>query len=304
MATWNGVITNAGNDILTEWLNEKVLNFDGAATGQGTVAEIALMAQTDLVSKRQDAGILKSERVSTGIRLKIRITAPEDAYTMNQYGVWASINGGKSVMIALFQLEEGVQIPSKTESPDFAYTFYALIMCSNTGTWTVTVNTETLATIEEVNSIVSSAVALKQDTLIGVKGQLVGFDENGKAVAQAPPDTGVTTFNNRNGAVIPQSGDYSAEMVGAVPNEEKGAANGVAKLDGSGKLEQNEIPNIDCGVWDTNPVAEHNGTPVAHQNLLVDGNRTSESDTSETLEEHMANPNAHQNLTVDGNAGK
>ena len=46
MATWNGVITNAGNSLLNEWVNEKTLNFDSAAAGQGTVAAAAMMAQT------------------------------------------------------------------------------------------------------------------------------------------------------------------------------------------------------------------------------------------------------------------
>ena len=44
MATWNGVITNAGNSLLNEWVNEKALNFDSAAAGQGTVAAAAMMA--------------------------------------------------------------------------------------------------------------------------------------------------------------------------------------------------------------------------------------------------------------------
>ena len=304
MATWSGVITNAGNEILAEWLNEKVLNFDGAATGQGTVAEIALMAQTGLVNKRQDAAILGSERVSAGIRLKIRITAPESAYTMNQYGVWASIDGGTSTMIALFQLEEGIPIPSKAESPDFAYTFYALIMCSNTGAWTITVNTSTLATIGDVNSIVSDAVSRKQDNLVGTKGQMVGFDEDGNAVAQSLPDTGVVTFNGRKGKVAPKEGDYTAEMVGAIPASQKGTANGVADLDEDMKVPISEIPDIDCGVWDIDPVAEHNATAAAHANLVVDGNNMAAVDTSATLAEHIANPMAHQNLVIDGNAGQ
>lgn len=120
----------------------------------------------------------------------------------------------------------------------------------------------------------------------------------GQIVAPAGTDVGLSRQHGYN---------YLMEQVNAAQagvNTLGASIKDTASLDGSGKLEQNEIPNIDCGVWDTNPVAEHNGTPVAHQNLLVDGNRTSESDTSETLEEHMANPNAHQNLTVDGNAGK
>ena len=45
MATWNGVITNAGNSLLNEWVNEKALNFDSAAAGQGTVAAAAIPAE-------------------------------------------------------------------------------------------------------------------------------------------------------------------------------------------------------------------------------------------------------------------
>ena len=137
MATWNGVITNAGNSLLNEWVNEKALNFDSAAAGQGAVAVAAMMAQTALVSQKQTASLLGGEQVTGGIRLKIRIAAPTTAYTLNQFGVWASVTGGNTTMIALFQLEDGIPIPSKTESPDFVYTFYALISSSNAGTWTM-----------------------------------------------------------------------------------------------------------------------------------------------------------------------
>ena len=56
----------------------------------------------------------------------------------------------------------------------------------------------------------------KQNKLTGTQGQIVGFDSSGNAVAQEAPDTGVVTFNGRTGAVTPQSGDYTAEMVGAL----------------------------------------------------------------------------------------
>ena len=55
----------------------------------------------------------------------------------------------------------------------------------------------------------------KQDKLTGNQGQVVGFDASGEAVAQDAP--GVKSFNDRIGSVIPQSGDYTAEQVGAVP---------------------------------------------------------------------------------------
>lgn len=85
----------------------------------------------------------------------------------------------------------------------------------------------------------------KQSKLTGSPGQVVGFDDEGDAIATPapsglpdggttgqiltqgadgpewadPPDTGVTTFNNRSGAVTPQAGDYSADMIEFVDGE-------------------------------------------------------------------------------------
>lgn len=189
MATWNGVITNAGNSLLNEWVNEKALNFDSAAAGQGTVAAAAMMAQTALVSQKQTASLLGGEKVSSGIRLKLRIAAPNTAYTLNQYGVWASVEGGSSTMITLFQLEQGIPIPSKTESPDFVYTFYALISCSNTGTWTVTVDTSACVTQSDMSTAIAKAVETKQDK-ITVKGLLLGDGNGNISAAVAGKDYG------------------------------------------------------------------------------------------------------------------
>lgn len=189
MATWNGVITNAGNSLLNEWVNEKTLNFDSAAAGQGTVAAAAMMAQTALVNEKQTASLLGGERVSSGIRLKLRIGAPNTAYTLNQFRVSASVDGGASAMIALFQLEQGVPIPSKTESPDFVYTFYALISCSNTGTWTVTVDTSACVTQGDMSAAIAEAVKTKQDKIM-VKGLLLGDGNGNISAAVAGKDYG------------------------------------------------------------------------------------------------------------------
>ena len=71
------------------------------------------------------------------------------------------------------------------------------------------------------DALPAAAAALaneKQDKLTGSQGQVVGFDAEGNAVAQAAPDTGVTSFKGRKGAVTPQNGDYTADMVGARSN--------------------------------------------------------------------------------------
>ena len=157
MANWIGVITNGGNDLLNEWVSQRELRFDSAAAGTGTVAVASMMAQTQLVSRKQEASILGADRVDGGVRLKLRVTAHETGYTLNQYGVWASLTGGDSILIALFQHEQGIQVPSKSESQDFVYTFYALIGCSNTGTWTVNIDTGAAVSGEEMERAIAEA---------------------------------------------------------------------------------------------------------------------------------------------------
>lgn len=75
--------------------------------------------------------------------------------------------------------------------------------------------------ISEHNASSSAHATLfseKQDKITGQQGQIVGFDSSGNPIAQTAPDTGVVTFNGRTGAVSPQTGDYTADMVGARPN--------------------------------------------------------------------------------------
>lgn len=52
----------------------------------------------------------------------------------------------------------------------------------------------------------------------GTPGQILTKTADGEAWGD-PPDTGVVTFAGRTGAVTPQSGDYTAGMVGARPDD-------------------------------------------------------------------------------------
>lgn len=150
MANWIGAITNAGNNLLTKWVDGKILTFESAAAGAGTVAAEALLTQTALVNKKQIVQIIGSERVSNGIRLKLRVTAPKTGYTLNQFGIWANVGGGAATMIALFQHGQGIPIPGANEAPDFVYTFFATVMVSNVGKWTINIDTSALATMKDL----------------------------------------------------------------------------------------------------------------------------------------------------------
>lgn len=89
----------------------------------------------------------------------------------------------------------------------------------------------------------------------GTDGQILTKTADGVAWEDAP-EGGVTSFNSRTGAITPQTGDYTAEMVGArpstwtptasevgaIPATEKGAASGVATLGTDGKLTAAQKP--------------------------------------------------------------
>ena len=61
----------------------------------------------------------------------------------------------------------------------------------------------------ETNGTISADSQLPEG---GTNGQILTKTANGETWAD-PPDTGVTTFNGRTGAVTPQAGDYSADMI-------------------------------------------------------------------------------------------
>lgn len=78
----------------------------------------------------------------------------------------------------------------------------------------------------------------------GTDGQILTKTADGVAWEDAP-EGGVTSFNSRTGAITPQAGDYTAEMVGAVSEADVGVANGVAELDSTGKVPASQLPSMD-----------------------------------------------------------
>ena len=78
----------------------------------------------------------------------------------------------------------------------------------------------------------------------GTDGQILTKTADGVAWKNAP-EGGVTSFNSRTGAITPQAGDYTAEMVGAVSESDVGVANGVAELDSTGKVPASQLPSMD-----------------------------------------------------------
>ena len=68
-------------------------------------------------------------------------------------------------------------------------------------------------------------------------------NDSGFITAEQVPDTGVVSFNGRGGIVVPQTGDYTAAMVGAIPASQVGSANGVCPLNATSKIDSTYLPS-------------------------------------------------------------
>lgn len=147
--SWKGVITNAGQTILDQWvLGGHVLTITGATVGSGYVADASMRAATALDSEEDDASIISSEAISDGTRFKIQV-GPTDgtAYTAHEIGLWAKLDDGDEVLLALHQdSDAGVGVPTRTDSPDFAFAVYLVHSISNSGDLAVDVDTSAYVT--------------------------------------------------------------------------------------------------------------------------------------------------------------
>ena len=80
------------------------------------------------------------------------------------------------------------------------------------------------ARVDETNGVVAQANQAAQSWAVGGTGTREGEDTNNAKYwseqAAAAAGGGVTSFKGRTGSVIPASGDYTAEMVGAYSKEE------------------------------------------------------------------------------------
>lgn len=169
MAKWTGVVTNKGAELLAAWAEGTTLNIYSAAAGTGTVAEAAMIAQTALAGQKQAASIVSHSKAdgATGLKIQLQITAPSTGYTLNQFGIWAKVGSGEGKLLALFQNSEGIDVPSASDSPDFVYTFYGLIMISNTGSISVTVDASAVVTTATMQTAIAAAIADIPQPIIG-----------------------------------------------------------------------------------------------------------------------------------------
>jgi hypothetical protein len=156
MAWSDSVVTAAGVDLLKDVLSGGQLNIGSASGGTGTVDSAALMAQTGLVNEKQTLSLVSIDNYQDAKRVKIQISNAEldTGYTLNQIGVWASVDGGIPVLFMIMQDAVGMAIPSNSEIENFVFEFYAAIDFSNESQFTVTVDMTSLVTMTTLTETV------------------------------------------------------------------------------------------------------------------------------------------------------
>ena len=156
------VVTNAGKALLQQWAGGGTLTIDGAKAGAGAVSQLNLINQTAVTQEKQTLSIISTRQVEGGTQFHVQITAPDAGYTAKQIGIYGHLGSGDSTLIALYQDESGITVPSKAEMPDFVYAFYATIQGSNTGTLSVTLDASALVTQATLTAAVAKAGDMKK----------------------------------------------------------------------------------------------------------------------------------------------
>lgn len=265
---WKGVITNSGSELLAQWTAGKTLTITRAAAGTGRVSEAAMLAQTALVSEKQTVSILSNKTTAQGQKLQLQVTPLATGYPLNQLGIWAKLDSGAARLIALFQTDTdaGVEIPSKTDVPDYVYTFYGLLEFTGSGgTLQVTIDASALVTAESMAAAIKAhnedenahegirqAITDKQDK-ITASGILRG-DGKGGVTAQT-----FDTVPTENSDKLLTSGAVAAALAkkaglgtdGKVPVSQLpvNTPGGVAGLGEDGKVGTDQLPiNVPNGI--------------------------------------------------------
>ena len=139
---WTGVITDVGASLLATYASgSTMINVNKMTVGSGTVSEENMHEATDLTYYRDDGSILGKKSVENGVDFELQIHPRDDgSYTAKEIGLWANVEEGGPVLLALFQNSTGIAVPATATNPDYAYIISAVLLIDNFDNLTVTVD--------------------------------------------------------------------------------------------------------------------------------------------------------------------
>ena len=232
------VVTNAGKALLQQWAGGGTLTIDGARAGAGAVSQLNLINQTAVTQEKQTLSIISAKQVEGGTQFHVQITAPDAGYTAKQIGIYGRLDSGDSTLIALYQDESGITVPSKAEMPDFVYAFYATIQVGNTGTLSVTLDASALVTQATLTAAVAKAGDMKKSVYDADNDGVVDNAQklDGKTAAQFAAAQHSHEIANVNGLQAALDGKTDTTYTLSI------TGNAIVLTPSSGDAQQIEIP--------------------------------------------------------------
>lgn len=155
MANTYAVITDAGVALQNRLIAGETLQITGVKAGAGSVPVTDLRAQTELQDVKQALSIVNKQVSDQSTVLMVQLTTVglSSGYNLQQLGVYAKAQGeDEEILFAILQEEAPMPIPSETEKPRYAVTFYLEFILTNDNTIEVNINPAAYVTVDIYDS--------------------------------------------------------------------------------------------------------------------------------------------------------
>lgn len=177
---WDASLTDAGVSMISQWAQGtgNKLTITGGVIGEGVVSASQLHALTQLTDQKSTISIQGFESVANGVKLKLRKTSQgiTTSFTLNQIGIYAKLDtsGGTPIiadsLIAVYQQDTGILVPTEADSPDFVFTFYGTIQTNYQGDLTINVDTSAILSQDDIaDNLVTADATMALSANMGVK---------------------------------------------------------------------------------------------------------------------------------------
>lgn len=160
---WKGIITDIGIAKLAECASgDKTMYVDEVYFGTGIVSEENMRYAEDLQATVGEGKIVRKKIQGNTVSIRISIGPQSQEQTIKEVGIYGYVDGDDYVLLALYQNEDGVVIPSTSEFPDFGYMLNAVWNIDNVGNLEVTVDASAVVT----SSVLAEELAPKANNAI------------------------------------------------------------------------------------------------------------------------------------------
>lgn len=275
MAAW----TYACKTIQGMDLDMKILSRPGmplkitrGMTGAGKVNPTQLVSLTDVADPVQEVELHKIAEYpgENKVMLPVMLKNSEVTvrYSMYQLGLYAEDPDKGEILYLILQSDGPEEVPAKDEMKDFTLEWYLTLSVSNTENVEIVLDETGHATLGDL-AVVENRVAVIEEfnrNMTELSDKEV--EDIFKWPEEADPDEGtdasflyfaknslkklislikghyVSSQRKINGKMLDRDITLTAEDVEAVPVIQKGAAGGVAELDGAGKVPAGQLPSF------------------------------------------------------------